>query len=62
MAVAVAAAFASAVVIGVFSHSFAIAAVVAFFALPTSFIGALLFIGACERAGSLGSTSEAPAE
>jgi cation transport ATPase len=55
---AVAAAIASAVVIGVFSLSFAIAAIVAFFALPTSFIGALLFIGACERAGSLSPSAQ----
>ena len=56
-AMAAAAAIASAAVIGVLSQSLATSASVAFFALPASVIGALLFIGACERAGSLDSPS-----
>ena len=46
---AAASASASAAFIGLLSQSWATTAFVAFFALPASLIGALLFIGACEQ-------------
>ena len=48
-AMAAAAAISSAATLGVLSQSLAITAFIAFFAPPASVIGALIFIGACER-------------
>jgi len=54
---AAAAALSSAAILGVLSQSLATTAFIAFFALPASLIGALIFIGACERARTLQQTS-----
>ena len=56
-AMAAVAALSSAAILGLVSQSLATAAFIALFALPASLIGALMFIGACERAITLASTT-----